>query len=50
MNDHAIISLAVERLVSEFGGDLLGVLVGGSRLRSEGDAHSAKKRSSVDGL
>src|SRR5215470_17789320 len=40
MDDHAIISLAVERLVSEFGSDLLGVLAGGSRLRSEGDLHS----------
>jgi hypothetical protein len=40
MNDHGIISLAVERLVSEFGSDLLGVLVGGSRLRSEADPHS----------
>jgi predicted nucleotidyltransferase len=40
MNDDAIIEQAVERLRSEFGSDLLGVLVGGSRVRSEGDAHS----------
>jgi hypothetical protein len=40
MNDHAVIKLAVERLVSEFGSDLMGVLAGGSRLRSEGDTHS----------
>jgi len=40
MNDHAIIEQAVERLKSEFGSDLLGVLVGGSRIRSEGDPHS----------
>jgi predicted nucleotidyltransferase len=40
MNDDAIIEQAVERLRSELGSDLLGVLVGGSRVRSEGDAHS----------
>jgi hypothetical protein len=40
MNDQVIIELAVKRLVSEFGSELLRVLAGGSRLRSEGDAHS----------
>ena len=40
MDDHAIIEHAVERFRSEFGNDLLGVLVGGSRMRSEGDPHS----------
>jgi predicted nucleotidyltransferase len=40
MNDQVIIQLAVKRRVSEFRSELLGVLVGGSRLRSEGDAHS----------
>lgn len=40
MEDHAIIEAAVERLKSEFGNELLGVLVGGSRMRSEGDSHS----------
>lgn len=40
MNDQAIIEQAVDRLKSEFGGDLLGVLVGGSRVRLEGDRHS----------
>jgi predicted nucleotidyltransferase len=40
MDDHAIIEQVVERLRSEFGNELLGVLVGGSRVRSEGDAHS----------
>jgi predicted nucleotidyltransferase len=40
MNDHAIIEQAVERLRAEFGDDLLGVIVGGSRLRSESDPHS----------
>ena len=40
MDDHAIIEQAVERLRSAFGSELLGVLVGGSRTRSEGDRHS----------
>jgi hypothetical protein len=40
LNDRAIIEHAVERITSEFGSDLLGVLVGGSRLRSEGDPNS----------
>lgn len=40
MDDHAIIEQLVERLRSEFGNELLGVLVGGSRIRSEGDPHS----------
>jgi hypothetical protein len=40
MSDHAIVEQAVERLKSEFGSDLLGVIVGGSRARSEGDPHS----------
>jgi hypothetical protein len=40
MDDLAIIELVVNRLRSEFGSDLLGVLAGGSRLRGEGDARS----------
>src|SRR5438132_11573024 len=40
MNDHDIIEQVVGRLKSEFGSELLGVLVGGSRMRSEGDPHS----------
>jgi hypothetical protein len=40
MEDHAIIKRVLERLLSAFGNDLAGVLAGGSRLRSEGDAHS----------
>jgi predicted nucleotidyltransferase len=40
MNDHAIIEQVVERLRSEFGSDLLGVLVGGSRVRLESDRYS----------
>jgi len=40
MDDLAIVELVVQRLRSEFGADLLGVLAGGSRLRGEGDAHS----------
>ena len=40
MNDDVIIEQAVERLRAECGSDLLGVIVGGSRLRSEGDAYS----------
>lgn len=40
MNDHAIIRQAIERIRAEFGSDLLGIIVGGPRLRSEGDPHS----------
>jgi len=40
MDDLAIIELVVQRLRTEFGADLLGVLAGGSRLRGEGDANS----------
>jgi hypothetical protein len=40
MDDLAIVELVVQRLRSEFGADLLGVLAGGTRLRGEGDAHS----------
>jgi predicted nucleotidyltransferase len=40
MDDHAIVEQALQRLRSEFGNELLGVLVGGSRMRSEGDPHS----------
>jgi hypothetical protein len=40
MDDRGTIEQVVERLRSEFGSELLGVLVGGSRLRSEGDPYS----------
>jgi len=40
MNDEAIIEQAIERIRAEFGDDLLGLIVGGSRLRSEGDPQS----------
>ncbi|HEY2228568.1 MAG TPA: nucleotidyltransferase domain-containing protein [Xanthobacteraceae bacterium] len=40
MNDQAIIEQAIARIRGEFGSDLLGLIVGGSRLRSEGDPQS----------
>lgn len=40
MSDDAIIQQAIELLRDEFGGDLIGVLAGGSRLRGEGDPSS----------
>jgi hypothetical protein len=40
MDDSAIIEQVLQRLRSEFNGELLGVLVGGSRMRSQGDRHS----------
>jgi hypothetical protein len=40
MGDQAIIESLMERLRAEFGGDLLGVLVGGSRVRGEGGPNS----------
>jgi predicted nucleotidyltransferase len=40
MDDEAIIKQAIERIQAEFGNDLLGLIVGGSRLRSEADRQS----------
>src|SRR5262249_17385595 len=40
MDDQAIIEQAIKRIRAELGGDLLGFIVGRSRLRSESDPQS----------
>jgi hypothetical protein len=40
MVEQSIVDRLIARLVSEFGGDLVGVLVGGSRVRGEADLNS----------
>ena len=40
MDDQAVIELVMQLLHAEFGAELIGVLVAGSRLRGDGDVHS----------